>query len=305
MFNKIKNLSGLLGLAALVIACGGSDKITTKSGTEVSYIRKGEGEKPVDGQIMTMHITYVNDKGNALFNSVEAGGGRALPMLFNDSAWQEQGVLYEVFRELKKGDSVQFKMTAEALFEDTFGTSLPDSIARGSQITFNCSVVDMMSEEEYQTEQIAQQQKEMEKMQMAAEGQLAVDGEIIDKYLADNNINAQTTESGLRYVITQQGSGDTPAPGSMVSVHYIGTTLDGEKFDASYDHDGGEPLEFVIGRGQVIPGWDEGIALLNTGAKATLYIPSSLAYGPRGAGGVIKPNAILKFEVELVGVQSM
>ncbi|CAD5274100.1 MULTISPECIES: FKBP-type peptidyl-prolyl cis-trans isomerase [unclassified Imperialibacter] len=303
MFNKIKNLSGLLGLAALVIACGGADKFTTKSGAEVSYIRNGEGEKPADGQILTMHISYLNENGNALFNSVEAGGGRPLPMLYNDSAWQTQGVLYEVFRELKKGDSVQFKMTAEALFEDTFGTQLPDSIKRGSQITFNCSLVDMMSEEQYQEEQMALQQAEMEKMQMEAEGQIIVDGEIIDKYLADNNIAAQTTESGLRYVITKQGTGETPTPGSMVNVHYIGTTLAGEKFDASYDR--GEPLQFVIGRGQVIPGWDEGIALLNTGAEATLYVPSSLAYGARGAGGAIKPNEILKFEVVLVGIEQM
>ena len=161
----------------------------------------------------------------------------------------------------------------------------------------------MMSEEQYQEEQMALQQAEMEKMQMEAEGQIIVDGEIIDKYLADNNIIAQTTESGLRYVITKKGTGATPTPGSMVNVHYLGTTLAGEKFDASYDR--GEPLQFVIGRGQVIPGWDEGIALLNTGAEATLYVPSSLAYGPRGAGAAIKPNEILKFEVVLVGIEQM
>ena len=303
MLNKIKNLSGLLGLAALVIACGDSGTFTTKSGTEVSYVRAGEGEKPQDGQILTMHISYKDEKGNFLFNSVEAGGGRALPMQFNDSAWQNQGVLYEVIREMKRGDSVKFEMTAEALFEDTFGVDLPDSIARGSKITFNCGLEGLMTEDQYQEEQMALQQQEMEKMQMESEGQLVVDAEIIDKYLADNNIEAQTTESGLRYVITQQGNGATAPAGSTVSVHYLGTTLSGEKFDSSYDR--GDPLEFVLGRGQVIPGWDEGIALLNTGAKATLYIPSSLAYGPRGAGGVIQPNAILKFEVELVGIQQM
>lgn len=303
MFNKILNLSGLLGLAVLVIACGSSDKFTTKSGTEVSYLRNGEGEKPQNGQILTMHISYVDENGNTLFNSVEAGRGRALPMQFNDSAWADQGVLYEVIRELRKGDSVEFRMTAEALFEDTFGTELPDSIKRGSMITFKCGLVNLMSEDAYQEEQMALQQKEMEKMQADAEGQLVVDGEIIDKYLADNKIDAKTTESGLRYVITRQGTGSTAPAGSVVSVHYTGTTLDGTKFDASYDR--GEPLQFVLGRGQVIPGWDEGISLLNTGAKATLYIPSTLAYGPRGAGGVIKPNEILKFEVELVEIQQM
>jgi len=303
MFNKFKKLSGLLGLAALVIGCDGSSKFTTESGTEVSILRAGEGEKPKDGQIVTLHINYKDENGNDLFNSVEAGGGRALPMQFNDSAWKSQGVLYEVIREMKKGDSVEFMMTAEALFEDTFGVDLPDSIKRGSKITFKCGMEGIMSEEEYQAEQMALQQKEMTKMQADAEAQVLIDGGIIDQYLTDNNIAAQTTQSGLRYVITKEGTGEKAAAGSVVSVHYLGTTLDGEKFDASYDR--GEPLQFVLGQGQVIPGWDEGIALLNTGGKATLFIPSSLAYGPRGAGGVIKPNAILKFEVELVGIQQM
>lgn len=106
------------------------------------------------------------------------------------------------------------------------------------------------------------------------------------------------TSSGLFYKIESSGSGDQPGKGNSVKVHYKGELLDGTVFDSSFKRQ--QPIEFSLGVGQVIPGWDEGIALLNKGAKATFIIPSDLAYGASGAGGVIPPNATLKFEVELV-----
>jgi len=106
------------------------------------------------------------------------------------------------------------------------------------------------------------------------------------------------TDSGLFYHIDEEGTGDKPAKGNSVKVHYKGELLDGTVFDSSFKRN--EPIEFSLGVGQVIPGWDEGIALLNKGAKATFIIPSDLAYGAAGAGGVIPPNATLKFVVELV-----
>lgn len=106
------------------------------------------------------------------------------------------------------------------------------------------------------------------------------------------------TTSGLFYHIDTQGNGDHPSKGNTVKVHYKGELLDGTIFDSSFKRN--QPIEFSLGVGQVIPGWDEGIALLNKGAKATFIIPSDLAYGSAGAGGVIPPNATLKFTVELV-----
>lgn len=108
------------------------------------------------------------------------------------------------------------------------------------------------------------------------------------------------TESGLFYKITAEGSGSTPGKGQLVSVHYTGKLKNGTMFDTSYQR--GKPIQFPVGVGQVIPGWDEGIMLLNEGAKAKLVIPSDLGYGSRGAGGVIPPNATLIFEVELVKI---
>lgn len=109
------------------------------------------------------------------------------------------------------------------------------------------------------------------------------------------------TESGLRYKIIQKGEGKKATKGSMVSVHYKGQLLDGTVFDSSYKRR--QPIDFNLGIGQVIAGWDEGIQLLQVGDKARFVIPSNLAYGERGAGGVIPPNATLIFDVELMNVK--
>ena len=111
----------------------------------------------------------------------------------------------------------------------------------------------------------------------------------------------EKTESGLRFKIIQEGDGKKASKGDMVSVHYKGQLLDGTVFDSSYKRK--EPIDFTIGVGQVISGWDEGIQLLKVGDKARLVIPSNLAYGSQGAGGVIPPNAPLLFDVELVNVK--
>lgn len=113
--------------------------------------------------------------------------------------------------------------------------------------------------------------------------------------------NLQTTPSGLQYTIDQPGTGAQPQPGQTVSVHYTGWLTDGTKFDSSRDR--GTPIEFPLGQGRVIRGWDEAIAAMKVGEKRTIVIPPDLGYGARGAGGVIPPNATLVFKVELLGAR--
>ena len=106
------------------------------------------------------------------------------------------------------------------------------------------------------------------------------------------------TPSGLEYIEVEAGAGAQAVAGKTVSVHYTGKLQDGKVFDSSIPR--GEPITFPLGRGKVIKGWDEGIALMKVGGKAQLVIPPNLAYGERGAGGVIPPNATLVFDDELV-----
>jgi FKBP-type peptidyl-prolyl cis-trans isomerase FkpA len=114
-----------------------------------------------------------------------------------------------------------------------------------------------------------------------------------------------TTASGLQYLDTEIGTGATAVAGQEVSVHYTGwlfnDSVQGAKFDSSKDRN--QPFEFSLGAGMVIKGWDEGVAGMQVGGKRTLTIPAALGYGVRGAGGVIPPNATLKFDVELLAVR--
>lgn len=119
----------------------------------------------------------------------------------------------------------------------------------------------------------------------------------VEELMEGEKMGYITTESGLMYLIIQTGTGDKPQNGDIVTVHYLGTLEDGTKFDSSYNRN--ESIEFELGSGRVIKGWDEGIALLNKGAKATFVIPSDLGYGNRDMGA-IPPNSTLIFEVELV-----
>ena len=113
--------------------------------------------------------------------------------------------------------------------------------------------------------------------------------------------NMETTPSGLQYHDVKVGTGASPSAGQTAVVHYTGWLLDGKKFDSSKDR--GQPFTFALGRGQVIKGWDEGVATMKVGGTRILMIPPELGYGARGAGGVIPPNATLKFEVELLEIR--
>jgi peptidylprolyl isomerase len=110
-----------------------------------------------------------------------------------------------------------------------------------------------------------------------------------------------TTPSGLQYEELVPGSGASPQPGKMVTVHYTGWLTDGKKFDSSVDRN--EPFSFRIGSGEVIRGWDEGVMSMKIGGKRKLVIPAALGYGAAGAGGVIPPNATLVFEVILLDIR--
>lgn len=121
-----------------------------------------------------------------------------------------------------------------------------------------------------------------------------------EAFLAENKTKSGviTTESGLQYKVEKQGDGAHPTLEDRVKVHYTGTLLDGTVFDSTLER--GEPATFGVG--QVIPGWTEGLQIMTVGSKYTFWIPSDLAYGERGSGATIKPNSMLKFEIELLEI---
>lgn len=288
MTNVKKIFIILLGAVLFINGCDTKKFEQSEDGYKYMFVNKTEGVKPEDGSVAIYNLEYKTENDSLIFDSKKLGEPIAIPCTVDQ--WKNMGPLYKALLTAGKGDSIILKIPTKTLFKESFGMETPAELQDSKEITLYIGVTDVLSQNEF--EQI--QQKKAEK-------QVAVDVEIIEKYLADNGIEAQTTPSGLHYSIVKEGVGNQAKAGDKVSVHYTGTLLDGTKFDSSLDR--GQPFSFDLGRGMVIPGWDEGIALLKEGGKANLYIPSSLAYGTRGAGAIIKPNSILKFEVELLKIE--
>lgn len=307
---KIYQLIAIL-LVSLSISCAQEDFITTDTGLTYKYATRGSGERPDDGNYITMNIAYFNQNGYKIFSSIDRGELSALG--FVDSLMIANGSIEECFGFIGKGDSVILEVNAEKLFTESFRRPLPDSIAADSKITIYVGIHDIYTPEEYQEYRMAMFEQAQEKEMAMAGEQLATDVAIIDEFLASEGIDAVATDEGIRYVILEQGDGPLPQPGQKVRVNYTGTLITGEMFDSN-DPEAAKkgnvyneareyvPYEFALGAGQVIEGWDIGVGLLNVGTKARLYIPSPLAYGARQRSEVITANAILVFDVELVGI---
>ncbi|MCB0594713.1 MAG: FKBP-type peptidyl-prolyl cis-trans isomerase [Phaeodactylibacter sp.] len=166
----------------------------------------------------------------------------------------------------------------------------PRGFENANELFYDIAVLNVQSEEAYN-------KKRKEDRAVALDTILQ---SLIDEYKPGTPKELKETDSGLEYLILEEGAGEKPQAGQQVKVHYRGVLMDGTTFDSSLSR--GEPIDFPLGQGAVIPGWDEGIALLQPGGKAILVIPPDLAYGQRGAPPVIPPNADLAFYVELVEV---
>jgi FKBP-type peptidyl-prolyl cis-trans isomerase len=244
-----------------------------------------------------------------MFNSAVAFKGKPAVYTVNKPAFK--GDFIEAIMLMTPGDSMVCQVDAEALYKNT-NNKKPDIMKAGDKILYFVKLVSIKTKEQVQKEQqeaMMKQIKEQEaKQKAAAAKQMIADDKKLNAWFASHHLSPLKTASGLYYLIKEQESGDQAMPGDSVAVNYTGTFLDGTKFDSNEDsiffHK--LPYQFVLGRGAVIKGWDEGIALLKTGSKATLFIPSPLAYGQQvrpGAGANpkgIPANSILVFDLQLV-----
>lgn len=295
-----------VALAAVMfgaIACGPQEK-ETPTGKKFTIVDSGSGAAIIENNIVEFTLNISSTSDSTLFDISETGREFAAVKVFPDSVLKQQQAagqpadpLGEMVAMMSEGDSASMKIIAS----DFFGKMAPPFIKDPSQeVVIGIRTVNVYADENaYRESMEAQQAEAMKKMEEEAEAYVAKDDQLIQDYFKANGItNAQKTESGLYYVITQEGKGANPEKGANVDVHYTGTLLDGQKFDSSVDR--GQPFNFPLGQGRVIAAWDEGIALLNKGAKATLFVPSGLGYGGRSAGSMIKPFSVLKFDVELI-----
>lgn len=285
----------IIGLMAVLAACGPAEKIDyqeTESGLKYALLVETGMEKPETGDILSLEMFY-SVRDSVLFDSRDMG----MPMFLQMMEPEYPGDIYEGLALMAEGDSASFIIDAEVFFFYTVGMmELPPFVKEGDEVVFHVALRQIMDEEGFALEQERLMEQQMQEDMLRAEQE---EGLMLD-YLAEENITVAPTQSGLYYVEREQGEGARVQSGDMVGVHYEGRLLDGTVFDSSYQR--GEPIEFIVGRGQVIPGWDEGIGMMQVGGKATLVIPSFLAYGDQGAGQMIPPFSTLVFDVELVEV---
>jgi FKBP-type peptidyl-prolyl cis-trans isomerase len=309
-----KRIISILTVVALVAAsCGQQDGFKiTESGLEYKFVSKGtSGNQPEEGQIITLNLSMISDGDSIL---MEASN---MPIQKVEQMWNIKGGIEEAFAMLSEGDSIIVKVKAGDLYQRTWQMPVPPNINEEEMITCVIGLEKILNADEFQKQQALARVEEIDSFREQAlsdkQEQMDIDIAAIDAYLKKNSIIAETTESGMRYIILEEGSGPKPQVGDQVQVNYTGNVLEGDYFDTSVEDKAKEfglhdprrpygPFEFILGTGGVIHGWDEGIALLNQGTKARLYIPSPMAYGDQQRSEIIVANAILEFEVELVDI---
>jgi FKBP-type peptidyl-prolyl cis-trans isomerase len=285
---KFKSTISLFVTAAVMAACNNRVSVSD-TGLKYQIHDQNDGRKPKVGDILTFQLVLKNNRDSVLRDTYKEG--RPMQMMLQVPPFK--GSFEEGLAMLAKNDSASFFISADSLFSKMM-QPLPPGISKGSDIQFTVKILEVQNEQEFQKAQAT-----------AREGQVKKDAKIIDDYVAKNSMKTVETPSGLNYIIVKEGDGVKPVAGNMVSVHYVGKLLDGKEFDSSYKNpqSGGKPVDFPIGQGMVIPGWEEGIMNMKKGGKSTFIIPSSLAYGEAGSPGVIPPNSVLVFDVELVDVK--
>lgn len=259
----------------ILCACSSNFK-TSPTGLEYKIVAANpDAPQPAVGDIVAIRLTCRNQQGQTvdetpLFKMQLKAAPAGQPSV-------EEGLLM-----MHKGDSADFRLQARFYGNNRMLTN--DSL-----LTVSVKMVDVISREEFE--------RDREDARIAGERE---EDQLLNEYLQRNNIDTEPTMSGLYYIENEKGTGPAPIPGKMVAIHYEGYFLNGQTFDSSYGRR--EPLKFKLGAGDVIQGLEEGVARMRRGGRATLIIPSPLAYGDQQVGP-IPPFATLIFDVWLVGTE--
>jgi FKBP-type peptidyl-prolyl cis-trans isomerase FkpA len=322
MLSKIKFLLPVIAGVLLLQGCNKGDKdgfYTTEDGLMYKIYEQTENGEYKDagkisasdtsgariGEVMTFHWQIKNGEDSVFADTRTQGPG--MPIVLPLMEPSMKGGLENALAMMSPGDSGVFKINADSLFANSFQQPLPPFIKPGSMITFFIKVDKVQSRAEAEADYMKMMEEQMKESQTKALGQIKVDDEKLQAYIKENNLsNVKKTDSGIYYKITQEGKGPQAKAGDEVSVHYTLSFLNGKQLETSRNNPNtqGAPFTFTLGQGQVIKGWDEGIAQLNKGSKAILLIPSPLAYGDQERGPDMPANSILRFDVELVDVNS-
>lgn len=293
----MKKLFFLALLAAPFMVKAQDGFMRTPKGVLYKIVNPNTGTRIKPDDVITFQATQKTEKDSILFSSYTNGH----PVKIQVKPSENIADMMDVFPLLTTKDSAYVKVPTDSIFAG-HEEARPPFFPKGSFLVLTLKIEKVQS----LTEAIAERNAEMEKMRSDEAANAA-------KYITGHGLTLSATLSGLKYVITQPAIGRKVVAGDTLLVNYAGRTTEDKVFDTSIEaiakaaglNQPGrayEPIKFVVGQGQVIKGWDEGLMLMGEGAKGTFIIPSSLGYGEQGAGADIKPFSTLVFDVEVVKV---
>lgn len=302
-----KTLIGLL--LVLCVACNKSER-ETPSGLKFNVVKEGTGVPVKVGDVLLFNFVFKDSKDSVWRSTYETDFPPYIIMPDTAGMKREDGMT-QMLRMITPGDSIILNISIKDFFKDIVKQPIPPQFDSTLVFTYQIKAEQTMTQDSFMT---YQRNFYMKKQKVQA----AKDSVAIEAYLAKNNIVAQKTESGLYYIITRPGKGENGKSGQFVKVDYAGYTLEGVYFDTSIKTVAMEkglynpqreqympygPYEVTIDRSQVIMGWHEALKVMNKGAKATIFVPSGMAYGPRQQSEIIKPNEVLIFDLEVVDLK--
>ncbi len=314
MLKKLLYAALPLYAAVSLTSCENKDSFKkSEDGLEYKIVVDSAGPTVEEGGVAVVNLKFANEKDS--LNTFTKG--TPISIMVHKTF---KGSLEDGLKLLSAGDSAEFKVSNDSLYTKMFSDSLPKVIKPGTFTTFYVKVVKTYSKDEVKKEQdkYVEQQRQQLKQQIefmqkyvkdlvdTSQAQMKIDEGIIKDYVKQHNLKAERTDNGVYYAVTEKGSAQPATPGDTVSVHYVGKLLDGTAFDSSRV---GKPLHFILGTGRVIPGWEDALIRLGKGDKATIIVPSSLAYRKEGIKSpednkvVIPPDAPLLFDIEVVEVK--
>lgn len=291
----MKNYSKIMLIALLAVIVIGATSCSKYKGFKEDkeegfyykfHTQNKDAEQPLDGDIVEFSLT-LRTTDSTIIPTLQTSD-QIIESIF-------KGDHYAALRKLHVGDSATFIISGDSVYKYFFaGQEYPFG---EEPLYFDIKLSKITPKAEFEAQQ-AEKRKEYEAMLSVYK---VAEDSLLTDYIQKNKVKVKPTPSGLYFIKTTPGKGKLVTKGSVVKVHYKGLLIDGSEFDSSYQR--GEPIELEVGKGQVIPGWDEALQLMKEGDKAKIIIPSKIAYGERGAGGVIPPYATLVFELEIVSVQ--
>lgn len=305
----MKKIAALALLATVVLgSCTDTQFKKGKDGLEYKIISKGNGPKIKYGEFMDLEVAtfYNTGKADSSLSDTRITG---VPIIEPFDSASIPPAYFEVISQMKKGDSAVFRILSDSAFKQ-MPDQMPPFIKKGHYLVTTIKMIDIFKTKDLATNARNAALLNKQKMDSVnAIAQQAKDDKTLQDYFTKNNLKPVKAPKGTYVEILEPGTGNNIDTGCVVKVMYTGRTMDGKVFDSNMDSSKGrtEPLTVNLTSDPslgmtVIQGWNDGFTLLKKGAKAKLYIPSPLAYGPRAAGPEIPANSNLIFDVQIVDV---